>query len=213
MPNEPWNHLEIAGRRLGQRRPADSGEGKPGAIADPDQHDTSPMLAKTLFERPEGQERTTNRSRRAHHRREGPLHQRRAGVADRRVRRLLRPSWRRAQGHRSLHYSSSPAPRLPTIHHSTPLVNFIHGRFPTDERATMIAMPGVATGGGRTSIGHGAQTGRMRTQPRRSEACRSSISSSQRTTALADGQRATAPPIAGRTCMPASTASLSICLR
>ena len=60
MPNEPWNHLEIEGGAWGNVSLLTPGEGKPGAIADPDQHDTSPQLAKTLFERPEGQERTTN---------------------------------------------------------------------------------------------------------------------------------------------------------
>src|SRR5207245_8876557 len=40
----------------------------------------------------------------------------------------------------------------------TSLVTFINGRFPADERATMIAMPGVSTGGGRTAIGHGKES-------------------------------------------------------
>ncbi len=45
---------------MGERVAVDAGRRAAGAVADPDQHDTSPMLAKTLFERPEGQERTTH---------------------------------------------------------------------------------------------------------------------------------------------------------
>ena len=46
---------------MGQHLAADAGRtASPAAVADPDQHDTSPQLAKTLFERPEGQERTTH---------------------------------------------------------------------------------------------------------------------------------------------------------
>ena len=59
MPNEPWNHLEIEGGAWGNVSLLTPGNGDPEAVADPDQHDTSPMLAKTLFERPKGQERTS----------------------------------------------------------------------------------------------------------------------------------------------------------
>ena len=54
MPDEPWNHLEIEGGAWGNRLSPDPGKGNPNAVADPDQHDTSPQLATTLFERPEG---------------------------------------------------------------------------------------------------------------------------------------------------------------
>ena len=60
MPNEPWNHLEIQGGAWGNVSLLTPGAEEPRAIADSDQHDTSPMLAKTLFERPQGQERTTH---------------------------------------------------------------------------------------------------------------------------------------------------------
>ena len=60
MPNEPWNHLEIEGGAWGKMSLLTSGNGDPKAVADSDQHDTSPMLAKTLFERPKGQERTSH---------------------------------------------------------------------------------------------------------------------------------------------------------
>jgi hypothetical protein len=157
MPNEPWNHLEIQGGAWGNVSLLTPGEGKPGAIADPDQHDTSPQLAKTLFERPEGQERTTNdlsepitgeKVRFTNVKQEWPIGEfsayyvhpgdEPAGIA------VLRYS-----------FTSKGSFDNPSL---TPLVTFINGRFPADERATMIAMPGVSTGGGRTSIGHGKES-------------------------------------------------------
>ncbi len=156
MPDEPWNHLEIQGGAWGDVSLLTPGEGKPGAVADPDQHDTSPQLAKTLFERPEGQERTTHdfsqsitgeRVRFTNVKQEWPIGEfsayyvhpgeEPAGIA------VLRYS-----------FTSKGALDNPSL---TSLVNFIQGRFPADERATMIAMPGVSTGGGRTSIGRGKE--------------------------------------------------------
>src|SRR3984885_167855 len=59
MPNEPWNHIEIEGGAWGNVSLLTPGNGNPDAVADPDQEDTSPQLATTLFERPKGQERTS----------------------------------------------------------------------------------------------------------------------------------------------------------
>src|SRR5205807_9518166 len=106
------------------------------------------------FERPQGQERTTNdlsqpvtgeKVRFTNVEQEWPIGEfsayyvhpgeEPAGIA------VLRYS-----------FTSKAALDNPAI---TPLVSFINGRFPADERATMIAMPGASTGGGRTSIGHG----------------------------------------------------------
>jgi Concanavalin A-like lectin/glucanases superfamily len=156
MPDEPWNHLEIQGGAWGNVSLLTLGEGKAGAVADPDQHDTSPQLAKTLFERPEGQERTIHdfsqpitgeKVRFTNVKQEWPIGEfsayyvhpgeEPAGIA------VLRYS-----------FTSKGALDNPSL---TSLVNFIHGRFPADERATMIAMPGVSTGGGRTSIGRGKE--------------------------------------------------------
>jgi hypothetical protein len=157
MPKEPWNHLEIQGGAWGNVSLLTPGEGKPGAVADPDQHDTSPQLARTLFERPQGQERTANdlsepvigeKVRFTNVKQEWPIGEfsayhvhpgdEPAGIA------VLRYS-----------FTSKAALDNPSV---TPLVTFINGRFPADERATMIAMPGVSTGGGRTSIGHGKES-------------------------------------------------------
>src|SRR6266851_9780397 len=158
LPQEPWNHLEIQGGAWGTVSLLTPGEGKPGAVADPDQHDTSPQLAKTLFERPEGQERTTHelskpitgeKVRFTNIKQEWPIGEfsayyvhpgdEPAGIA------VLRYS-----------FTSKGALDNPSL---TALTNFIHGRFPADERATMIAMPAVSSGGGRTSIGRGKESG------------------------------------------------------
>ncbi|HWB33007.1 MAG TPA: LamG domain-containing protein [Acidobacteriaceae bacterium] len=60
MPREPWNDIEIDGGAWGNVSVLTPGNGDPRAVADPDQHDPSPQLATTLFERPQGQERTSN---------------------------------------------------------------------------------------------------------------------------------------------------------
>ena len=151
MPNEPWNHLEIEGGAWGNISLLTPGDGKDGAVADPDQHDTSPMLAKTLFERPKGQERTT--------------HDLAAPVVGEKVRFTnVEQEWpigefsayyvhpgKEPEGAVVLHYSLNGriAADNPSL---TELVKYIDGRFPADERATMVAMPGVMLGGGRTAI-------------------------------------------------------------
>jgi hypothetical protein len=142
MPNEPWNHLEIQGGAWGNVSLLISGEGQPGAVADPDQHDTSPMLVRTLFERPKGQERTTHdfstpfvgkRVRFTNVEQEWPIGEFSAYY--------VHPG-KEPDGTVVLRYSLSGkiAPDNPSL---APLVDFIHGRFPMDERATMVAMPGV----------------------------------------------------------------------
>jgi hypothetical protein len=157
LPQEPWNHLEIQGGARGNVSLLTPGYGDPHAVADPDQHDTSPQLARTLFERPEGQERTTHalsqpitgeKVRFTNVKQEWPIGEfsayyvhpgdAPAGIA------VLRYS-----------FTSKGALDNPSL---TPLVTFIHGRFPADARATMIAMPAVSTGGGRTSIGHSKES-------------------------------------------------------
>src|SRR5215469_11446358 len=152
MPDEPWNHLEIQGGAWGNVSLLTPGEGKPGAVADPDQHDTSAMLAKTLFERPKGQERTTHdfatpvvgeKVRFTNVEQEWPIGEFSAYY--------VHPG-KEPDGVTVLRYNLNGriAPDNPSL---ATLVDFIHGRFPADERATMVAMPGVALGGGRTAIG------------------------------------------------------------
>ncbi len=155
MPDEPWNHLEIEGGAWGNVSLLTLGEGKPGAVADPDQHDTSPMLAKTLFERPKGQERTTHdfptpvvgeKVRFTNVEQEWPIGEFSAYY--------VHPG-NPPEGAAVLQYSLNgriTAADNPSLEE---LVKYIHGRFAADERSTMVAMPGVALGGGRTAIGEG----------------------------------------------------------
>ena len=154
LPDEPWNHLEMQGGAWGNVALLTPGNGNPAAVADPDQHDTSPMLAKTLFERPEGQERTTfdlaqpitgEKVRFTNARQEWPISEFAAYY--------VHPG-AEPKGIETLSYNVTSRGSLdnPSL---TELTSFIHGRFPADERATIIAMPGVELGGGRTEIGRG----------------------------------------------------------
>jgi hypothetical protein len=150
MPQEPWNHLEIEGGAWGNMSLLTPGNGDPRAVADPDQHDTSPMLAKTLFERPQGQERTS--------------HQFPEAITGQKIRFTnVEQEWpigelsayyvhegREPVGSSKLTYrltaNASPAdnPSLDS------LVAFIAGRYPADERQTMVATSaGFAGRGGR----------------------------------------------------------------
>ena len=115
MPNEPWNHLEIEGGAWGNMSLLTPGEGEPKAVADPDQHDPSPMLAKTLFERPKGQERTSHQFAEPITGREDSLHERGAGVAHRRALCVLRSSGAGAGGSAKLTYRLSGNALRPTI--------------------------------------------------------------------------------------------------
>jgi hypothetical protein len=155
LPEERWNHLEIQGGAWGDvslLTPSTD----PAAVADPDQHDPEPLLAKTLFVRPEGQERTTHdfaqaitgeKVRFTNVKQEWPIGEFSAYY--------VHPG-KEPAGIAVLRYSFTAKAALdnPSL---APLVEFIHNRFPADERATMIAMPGVSTGGGRTAIGLGQQ--------------------------------------------------------
>jgi hypothetical protein len=160
MPDEPWNHLEVEGGAWGNFALLTPGAGKPGAVADPDQHDPSPMLAKTLFDKPQGQQRATfdvaqpvtgEKVRFTNAVQEWPI----AEFGAYYVHPGVEPA-----GVAVLRYSLTTKAEMdnPAI---TPLEEFIKGRFPEDERSMIVAMPGVATGGGRTSIrgGRGVRAG------------------------------------------------------
>ena len=157
MPAEKWNHLEVQGGAWGKFDLLTPGKGNPDAVADPDQHDTSPQLAKALFVRPEGQERTT--------------HDFAEPVTGERVRFTNAAQWwpisefgayyvhpgAEPKGIETLSYTITSKGALdnPSL---AELESYIHGRYPADERATLVAMPGVSTGGGRTAIGAGKKT-------------------------------------------------------
>jgi hypothetical protein len=157
LPDEPWNHLEIEGGAWGNVALLTPGEGKPGAVSDPDQKDTAPKIVKTLFDRPMGQERTTHemaqpitgeKVRFTNAEQEWPIQEFSAYY--------VHPG-KEPEGVEVLRYSLTRAGALdnPSL---TPLVEFIHGRFPADERATIVAMPGATplpNSGSRTAIGRG----------------------------------------------------------
>ncbi|MGA1982395.1 MAG: LamG domain-containing protein [Acidobacteriaceae bacterium] len=147
MPNEPWNHLEIEGGAWGNVSLLTPGNGDPKAVADPDQHDTSPMLAKTLFDRPKGQERTSNQFAE-------PITGEKVRFTN------VEPEWpigelsayyvhdgREPAGSTRLTYrltaNTSPADN-PSLDY---LVSFIAGRYPEDERQTMVATAAGGFGG------------------------------------------------------------------
>ncbi|GAC1417773.1 MAG: LamG domain-containing protein [Acidobacteriaceae bacterium] len=153
MPEEPWNHLEIAGGAWGNMSMLTPGtEGQHGAVADPDQWDTSPQVASLLFNRPKGQERTSNQLAQA--------------VTGKRIRFTnVEQEWPIGElGAYYVHPGAEPeaAGKLsyrlsagdggnPSV---APLKAFIAGRYPADERAMMIALPG---GSATADDGHGAR--------------------------------------------------------
>jgi hypothetical protein len=147
MPNEPWNHLEIEGGAWGNMSLLTPGNGNPKAVADPDQHDTSPQLAKTLFERPKGQERTSHqfaqpitgeKIRFTNVEQETPIGELSAYYVH---------DGREPTGSAKLTYrltangSPSDNPSLDS------LVAFIAGRYPADERQTMVTSAAGGLGG------------------------------------------------------------------
>jgi hypothetical protein len=160
MPDEPWNHLEIEGGAWGNVALLTPGAGKPGAVADPDQHDTSPMLAKTLFERPKGQDHTSNqfaepitgeKVRFTNVEQEWPIGEFGAYY----VHLGAEP-----EGIAKLRYTLSA--RNNPVHNKSldSLVAFIAGRYPVDERATIVAGPGGGIPGGARAVGGAARSAR-----------------------------------------------------
>src|SRR5215469_6759796 len=157
LPNEPWNHIEVRSGAWGKFDLLTPGAGKPGAVADPDQHDTSPMLAKTLFEKTRDSQRTTfdvqqpirgEKVRFTNAEPEWPIQEFEAYY--------VHPG-AEPKGVAVLHYTMTAGQGADNPSLAT-LSAFIHNRFPASERSTMVALPGVALGGGRTSIGHGRAT-------------------------------------------------------
>jgi hypothetical protein len=159
MPDEAWNHIEIEGRAWGKVDLMTPGNGDPKAVADPDQEDTEPLLAKNLFERPKGQERTSNqiaepvtgeKIRFTNVEQEWPIGEFQAYY--------VHPGAEPA-GVTKLSYTLSARGGLdnPAIE---PLKAFIAGRFAADERATVVGAPGGGGGfGGGARAGGGAGRG------------------------------------------------------
>ncbi|MGB0054793.1 MAG: LamG-like jellyroll fold domain-containing protein [Terracidiphilus sp.] len=137
MPNEPWNHLEIAGGAWG----------KWTLLA----HDNEKAAdyEKPLFDRPIGQEITYHqleepvtgqKIRFVNVEQEQPLGE----VSAYYVHPGMEPS-----GVSTLRYHLTAGIRADDNPSTKPLVDFIDGRFSPDERQTMMAMPAGAPGGHR----------------------------------------------------------------
>ena len=155
MPAEPWNHLEIEGGAAGKFDLLNPGNGDPAAVADPDQHDPSPQIVKPLFNRQalnhkEGLERSTfdlaqpltgEHVRFTNDQQWWPI----AEFGAYYVHPGVEPN-----GIATLSYTvtSRGVVSNPSL---AELVNYIHGRYPADQRATMVAMPG----GGAANPGRG----------------------------------------------------------
>ena len=143
MPDEPWNHLEIAGGAWG----------KWTLLA----HDKEKAadVEKPLFDRPIGQEVTYHqfaepitgqKIRFVNVEQEQPLGE----VSAYYVHPGVEPT-----GVDTLRYRLTAAIQPADNPSTVPLVDFINGRFPADERMTMMAMPAGAPGAHR----HDAQSG------------------------------------------------------
>ncbi|MFB3854846.1 MAG: LamG-like jellyroll fold domain-containing protein [Vicinamibacterales bacterium] len=129
MPDEPWNQVEITGAAFGT------------AVLETGDSGTSATMP--LFERPSGQERTSNRLATAvrggrlrftNVAQETPIGE--LGVYN------IAPG-REPTGTATLAYrlTATAEPDLPSVRE---LVEYIAGRHPADERSTMLALPGGA---------------------------------------------------------------------
>jgi hypothetical protein len=158
LPDEPWNHLEIQGGAWGPFTMLTPGNGDPKAVADPDQEDPTPQLSHPLFKRPAGQERTT--------------HDFATPFTGGHVHFVNTEQWWPIGEFAAyyVHPGAEPAHPVAVLRYSvtahgdlenpslTPLVDFIHNRFPSDERSMVVAMPGAAAGDARSAIRRGKQT-------------------------------------------------------
>ena len=143
MPNEPWNHLEIQGGAWGNCFAADSRRrSKPAR---------SPILISTILRL--CWRRRSSRGRKA---RSAPLI---SSISRSPAKRFASPTWSKSGPSANsppttfIRATSPPAsPFCATTSRSqgaqdnpslAPLVDYIHGRFPAEQRATMVATPGV----------------------------------------------------------------------
>jgi len=162
MPDEPWNHLEVEGGAWGPFTLLTPGNGNPKAVADPDQEDPTPQLSHPLFQRPSGQERTTHDF--AQPFTGGHVHFVNAEqwwpISEFSAY-YVHPGAEPAHPTAVLRYSVSSRTDLNNPY-LTPIVDFIHNRFPADERSIVVAMPG---GGPAPGAGEARGAGRRGARP------------------------------------------------
>jgi hypothetical protein len=154
MPNEPWNHLEFSGGAFGKLDML-----TPDVSVDAVRRaglDGKVLPARTLFDRPSGQETTIHdfakpvtggKLRFTNVEQETPIGEFSAyyvhpGAAP--------------EGIVQLRYRLSANASLEDNPSVTPLINFIHGRYPADERSVILGLPAGTLDGGRR-VGGGAR--------------------------------------------------------
>ena len=139
MPNEPWNHLEIEGGAWGNM----------SLLA----HDNEKAAdsERTLFDRPKGQEATFHhfdsaitgqKLRFTNAEQEQPIGELSAYY----VHPGAEPTGADSTSIATLRYKLTAAVTPDDNPSTVPLVQYINGRFPSDERMTMMAMPAGAPG-------------------------------------------------------------------
>jgi hypothetical protein len=146
MPNEPWNHLEFSGGAFGKLDLL-----TPDISVDAVRRaglDGKMLPAKTLFDRPSGQETTIHdfaepvtggKLRFTNVEQETPIGEFSAYY--------VHPG-APPDGTLQLRYRLSASTSLEDNPSVTPSINFIHGRYPEDERSVILGMPGGVGGGG-----------------------------------------------------------------
>ena len=146
MPNEPWNHLEFSGGAFGKLDLL-----TPDVSVDAVRRaglDGKMLPAKTLFDRPSGQETTIHdfaepvtggKLRFTNVEQETPIGEFSAYY--------VHPG-APPDGTLQLRYRLSANTSLEDNPSVTPSINFIHGRYPEDERSVILGMPGGVGGGG-----------------------------------------------------------------
>jgi Concanavalin A-like lectin/glucanases superfamily len=146
MPNEPWNHLEFSGGAFGEMALL-----TPNVSEDAVRRaglDGKMLPAKTLFERPSGQETTFHdiatpvtggALRFTNAEQETPIGEFSAYY--------VHPG-NAPEGIVQLKYRLSAGTSPDDNPSLQPLVAFIHDRYPADERSVILAMPGAGGGGG-----------------------------------------------------------------
>ena len=144
LPEEPWNHLEVRGGAWGRFDLLTPGAGKQGAVADPDQHDTSPLLAALLFDKARDLQRTSfdtaqpimgEKVRFTNVEQEWPIGEFAAYY--------VHPG-AEPKGVAVLRYRLSANGAAENVS-LAPLNQFIHDRFEADERTTMLAEPDLGS--------------------------------------------------------------------
>jgi hypothetical protein len=151
MPNEPWNHLEFSGGAFGKLDLL-----TPDVSVDAVRRaglDGKMLPAKTLFDRPSGQETTIHdfaepvtggKLRFTNVEQETPIGEFSAYY--------VHPG-APPDGILQLRYRLSANASLEDNPSVTPSINFIHGRYPEDERSVILGMPGGVGGGRRGGVG------------------------------------------------------------